>query len=163
MRKTIAALATAALVTGQAWGACEKPADAAALQVAALQQEMMVAALVCKAAGAYNDFVLSHRTALQQSDKTLLAFFIAANPQTGDGDYNLYKTELANKASMRSLNDMLFCARAAAFFQASQGRPLEEVLAMQPTGNAATQCRIVETATALQPSAKEDLPRTAEK
>jgi len=154
MRKSIAVLTAAlALMCTGTWAApvCERPADAAALRTAALQQEMMVAALLCKASGAYNDFVLSHRAALQDSDRTLMAFFVTANPRSGFDDYNLYKTELANNASLRALRDMLFCARVAANFEAATGRPLEQVLTSLPspvgTGNVA--CR--QTA-AVQPS-----------
>jgi len=72
-----------------------------------------------------------------------MAFFIAQNPRGGFDDYNLYKTELANNASLRALRDMLFCARVAANFAAASGRPLEQVLTSLPnpvgTGNVA--CR----------------------
>ena len=146
MGKSIAGLAAAlALICTQTWAApvCDRPADATALRTAALQQEMMVGALLCKASGAYNEFVLSHRAALQASDRTLMAFFIAQNPRGGFDDYNLYKTELANNASLRALRDMLFCARVAANFEAAAGRPLEQVLTSLPnpvgTGNGA--CR----------------------
>jgi hypothetical protein len=146
MRKSIAVLSAAfAFICTQAWAqpVCERPADAAALRTAALQQEMMVAALLCKASGAYNEFVLSHRAALQESDRTLMAFFVTANPRGGFDDYNLYKTELANNASLRSLHDTLFCTRVAANFEAAAGRPLEQVLTSLPspvgTGNIA--CR----------------------
>ncbi len=154
MRKSIAVLAAALALMGTgAWAApvCERPADAAALRTAALQQEMMVAGLLCKAAGAYNDFVLSHRAALLESDRALMAFFVTANPRRGSDDYNLYKTELANNASLRALRDMLFCARVAANFEAAAGRPLEQVLTSlpSPVGTGNITCR--ETA-ALQPS-----------
>jgi hypothetical protein len=146
MGKKIAVLSAAlALICTQTWAApvCDRPVDAAALRTAALQQEMMVGALLCKAAGAYNGFVLSHRDALQASDRTLMAFFITANPRGGFDDYNLFKTELANNASLRAIHDLAFCARVAANFEAASGRSLEQVLTSLPnpvgTGNVA--CR----------------------
>ena len=146
MGKRLTVLSAAlVLICTQTWAApvCDRPTDAAALKTAALQQEMMVGALICKASGAYNEFVLSHRAALQASDRQLMAFFIAQNPRGGFDDYNLYKTELANNASLRALRDMMFCARVAANFEAASGRSLEQVLTSLPnpvgTGNVA--CR----------------------
>jgi len=154
MGKRIAVLSAAlVLVCTQSWAApvCDRATDASALRTAALQQEMMVGALVCKAAGAYNGFVRSHQSALQASDRVLMAFFISANPRRGFDDYNLFKTELANNASLRAIHDMAFCARVAANFAAAAGRPLEQVLTSLPnpvgTGNVA--CR--ETAAAAPP------------
>jgi hypothetical protein len=135
MRKGIGAAAVAlALMIDQTGAAavCERAGDAMALKTAALQQEMMVAALVCRDVAAYNDFVLSHRAALQQSDAALLAFFVTANPRRGDADYNLYKTELANAASLRSMHDGAFCQEVRANFEASHGQPLEHALAVLP-------------------------------
>lgn len=144
MRRIMATVMVTVLAVTKAVGtpACERQQDAAALKTAALQQEMMVAAFACKAAGAYNNFVLTHRAALQASDRTLLAFFITANPRGGFDDYNLFKTELANNASLRSMRDALFCARVAAKFEAAEGHPLEQVLTLvpNPAGTGAIAC-----------------------
>ena len=74
MRKALVAAATV-LAQVPAWAspACERPEDAAAIHTAALQQELMVAAFLCHDIPAYNDFVLSHRSALQDSDRALMA------------------------------------------------------------------------------------------
>jgi hypothetical protein len=134
----------------QAGPVCQGPADAAALRTAALQQEMMVAALTCKEVAAYNDFVLSHRAALQASDKTLLRFFVAANPRGGDDAYNLYKTELANAASLRSMHEAGFCTRVRTNFEAAQGRSLEATLAAlpSPVDTGTVRCPLLEAAEA---------------
>lgn len=146
MRKRFAVLsAVLALLTtpASAQPVCARLADAMALRTAALQQEMMVGALLCKASGAYNDFVLTHRAALQASDHTLMAFFVTANPRGGFDAYNLYKTELANNASLRALHDTQFCARVAANFEAASGRPLAQVLTSlpSPVGTGTVACR----------------------
>ena len=144
MHKKIAAAVFALMFTPAiAAPICHSEADAMALKTAALQQEMMVAALVCKATGSYNEFVLSHRTSLQVSDQMLLAFFVTANPRGGFDDYNLFKTELANTASLRSLRDTLFCARAAANFAAAQGRTLDVLLhhLPHPAGTGPISCQ----------------------
>jgi len=147
-RSIVAAAAACALIVNQAWAgaACERPVDFAALRTAALQQEMMVAALACHAVADYNDFVLSHRAALQESDKALMAFFESANPRSGFDDYNLYKTELANSASMRSIKDGGFCDHARGDFQAAAGRTLEQALAVLPVDTGSVRCPLLEAA-----------------
>ena len=97
MRKALVAAATV-LAQVPAWAspACERPEDAAAIHTAALQQELMVAAFLCHDVAAYNDFVLSHQTALQDSDRALMAYFERQSPGAAFDAYNLFKTELAN-------------------------------------------------------------------
>jgi hypothetical protein len=130
---------------------CDRAQDAMALQTAALQQEMMVAALMCRDVSAYNAFVLSHQAALQESDRTLLAFFQGLNAATGDADYNFYKTELANGASLRSVRDPWFCYRNKANFNAAAGRSLEQALSVlpYPVDTGSLRCNRVSVTTAI--------------
>jgi hypothetical protein len=127
------AIATAlAMLTVPAVAACETPDDTLALHAAALQQEMMVAALQCADVAAYNNFVLVHRPALQQADRALMAYFqrTATNPFDA---YNLYKTELANASSLRFSTDRAFCTRMRADFRAAAKlSSLDHVLAEVP-------------------------------
>jgi len=111
------------LFSGNAWAgaACARPQDAMAVRVAALQQEMMVAAFMCHDIAAYNRFVISHQSELQDSDRALMDFFLQQSAQTGFGDYNLFKTELANVSSLRSVSDPLFCRRINANFRVALG------------------------------------------
>lgn len=136
MRKGIAVLLSV-LVSAQGavcWAApnCERPQDALALRASAMQQEMMVAALVCHDIEAYNHFVLGHRSELQNSDRALQAFFLSNNIKSGFEDYNAFKTERANAFSLRSLRDPQFCEQMNADFKASEDRPLEALLAELP-------------------------------
>jgi hypothetical protein len=105
-----------------------------AVRTAALQQEMMVAAFMCHDIAAYNRFVISHQGELQESDKALMTFFLQQNAQTGLGDYNLFKTELANVSSLRSVSDPQFCRRINANFGVALGRkePLAQLLSELP-------------------------------
>lgn len=133
VRNAVAAAAIACVAAvGAGAASCEKPQDAMAIRTAALQQEMVVAAFLCNDVAAYNNFVLSHQIALQQSDAVLMAFFQSANARTGFDDYNLYKTELANAASLRSATDRRFCGRVNANFRAALGRPLDQLLTALP-------------------------------
>jgi len=111
---------------------CERPAEAAAVQAAALQQEMAVAALMCNNVPGYNYFVITHRPDLLAADKALKDFFERANPGHGFDDYNSYKTDRANTASLRSHTDGGFCYKANANFRVATGRTLEETLAVAP-------------------------------
>ena len=132
MPKGVASLAVAIVLIHGATASCDRPQDAMAVQTAALQQEMMVAAFMCRDIAAYNNFVLSHQAALQESDRTLMSFFEQVSPQTAFDDYNFYKTELANTSSLRSIRDPQFCYRINANFTAAVGRSLEEVLFTVP-------------------------------
>ena len=124
------------LLCGQVWAAasCTRPQDAMAVRTAAVQQEMMVAALTCYDVDAYNRFVISHQGELQESDKALMDFFLQQDAQTGFDDYNFFKTELANASSLRSVRDPQFCRRANANFAVVLGRsePLAQLLVELP-------------------------------
>jgi hypothetical protein len=100
-------------------GTCASQTDASALRVAALQQELMVAAFTCHDVSRYNDFVRAHQPELIASDGALKAYFVK---RSGEAAYHTYKTELANSASLRSLRDDGFCSRAAREFDVSDDR-----------------------------------------
>ncbi len=116
------ALATIAMV-GQSLAAdmCAKPEEAMALKAAALQQELMVAALTCDDVGPYNHFVVSYQRELQQSDAALLTYF--QRTSAGAEKYNAYKTALANNFSLASLRGKQeFCGAADIAFGEAFGR-----------------------------------------
>jgi hypothetical protein len=124
MRKSLKAGAAAAilsLVAGHAMAAgpaaCAQPKDMEALQAAAVQQRLMVAALSCNAVSLYNQFVLAYQKDLQASDKALQQFFRRLNSKSGSADYHAYKTRLANSSSITSIGDMAaYCTNAQATF-----------------------------------------------
>ena len=109
---------------------CATASDRAALKTAAMQQELMVAALKCHSINEYNRFVLSHQPELINSDRALEAFFQRGDKARGTATYNKYKTELANDASLRSSQDPDgFCNAAAhAFDFALQPLSLTEIV-----------------------------------
>lgn len=99
---------------------CAKPQDTAALQTAAVQQRLMVAALSCDAVVLYNKFVTAYRKELQNSDQALQNFFRRLNTKTGTADYHTYKTHLANASSMQSIGNITeYCASAKQLFDAA--------------------------------------------
>ena len=103
-------------------GICARPDEAMALKTAAMQQEMMVAALYCNDVKPYNHFVLSHQRELQDSDAKLMAYFKRAEgPRKGETAYHAYKTGLANDFSLASLHGMqAYCASVNASFDAAE-------------------------------------------
>lgn len=111
---------------------CAQPQDVTALKTADMQQFLMVAALTCHKIPAYNNFVTSHQSELQKSDKVLLGYFMGRNAGTGDADYNAYKTSLANAASLKSLHDPAFCQGAEAAYAAALDRAVAQLVSQQP-------------------------------
>jgi hypothetical protein len=108
-------LANPALAAG-----CASPTEAAALRTAVIQQELMVAALQCHEAGAYNRFVLSYRGELQASDAALKAFFVRRGGEHGEAGYDTFKTKAANLSALeQARNAGAFCADAHALFAAA--------------------------------------------
>lgn len=122
MRKIILRTSVASLtllgLTGQAFaGSCANREDRMAMRVAALQQELMVAALTCHETPLYNAFVISYRGELQASDDTLKSYFTHTS---GVAEYHAFKTRLANEDSMRSIHDANYCYETGAAFDAAR-------------------------------------------
>jgi len=121
-----------------AWGEeiCARAPDITAMQAAAVQQELMVAAFSCNDFGLYNSFVVTYQKALQDSDKALEAYFLRRNADTGAADYHSFKTKLANSYSLRSSDDAkVFCGRTLRVFRAALNegpKTLAEFVMAQP-------------------------------
>ena len=118
---TIALFALSMSLAGQAQAAgCASPAEAAALKTAVMQQELMVAALQCHEASAYNRFVIAYRPELQDSDAALKAFFVRRGGEHGEAGYDTFKTKAANLSALEQARDTsAFCADAHALFGAA--------------------------------------------
>jgi len=161
LKKTLAASAAllmAALSAAAASAACLNRTDMHALQAAAVQQKLMVAAFTCQDSAAYNRFVLSHRGELQKSDATLMAFFKRGSG--GVAAYHTYKTHLANASALSSSRDDGFCGDASALFRrVSRGGSLDDVLDSMPTaGTGYSACYVASAA----PSTRQRTVRSAD-
>ncbi len=107
---------------GNAWAEdiCARAQDLTALQTAAVQQELMVAAYACNDSGLYNTFVVTFQRDLQASDTALQAYFLRLNPASGTADYHSYKTRLANTYALRTAsNTGEYCRRALTVFRSA--------------------------------------------
>jgi hypothetical protein len=102
---------------------CADADEVSALQTAAVQQELMDAALGCgqAAVGKFNAFQTTYGSELRRSDKTLLTMFKRVyGPSRGDAQYNLFKTNMASKAEIRRVHGLGdFCAAADLVFAAA--------------------------------------------
>jgi hypothetical protein len=105
---------------------CTRPQELEAIKTAAVQQELMVAALSCNATPRYNQFVTTFQGALQASDRALQAFFRRVAGRGGTAAYHAFKTRMANAASRRSIAHITnFCDGAENMFVAAldSGQP----------------------------------------
>jgi hypothetical protein len=97
---------------------CARPLEAAALHTAAVQQQLMVAALSCNAIPLYNQFVTMYQKDLFAADKSLQAYFKRLDAAKGTSNYHAYKTKLANSSSRTSIAHMTnYCDKAAEMFK----------------------------------------------
>jgi len=121
-----------------------------ALKTAAIQQQLMVAALYCNEVKLYNRFVVSYQKELQDSDATLKVYFHRANAASGEADYHAYKTRLANGFSLSSLHAMQrYCDNAQATFDTALGsgsQTLAELIAALPDARGDDRQECAETA-----------------
>ena len=127
LRLAVAVLATCSMA-GEAWAesVCAGAQDLTALQVASLQQQLMVAALACETDDVtlYNSFVTIYQQDLISSDAALQAWFLRRTPANGTDEYHAFKTRMANHFSVRSGVDRPgFCKSAEKLFhEALTGR-----------------------------------------
>jgi hypothetical protein len=102
---------------------CAKPVEVSAIQAAAIQQELMVAALTCNEITNFNAFQTGYSSELRASDATLERMFKRLFPGSrGEAEYHAFKTRLANNSSMRSIKDNPnYCHEASQVFAAALG------------------------------------------
>jgi hypothetical protein len=109
--KWLAAVAVCAISVTVGIGAsaaatqCVRSEEKKALEVRALQTDMMVAALSCNATREYNEFVTRFKSALNSHTHTLNGMFSRLYGRAADREYLRYTTSLANQASLASATD----------------------------------------------------------
>ena len=100
---------------------CARPDEVTAIQTAAIQQELMVAALTCNEIAHFNEFQTGYNKELRVSDSKLQKMFQRLYGfRQGEGEYHAFKTRLANDSSIRSIhNNPDFCREAGQVFAAA--------------------------------------------
>jgi hypothetical protein len=127
MRQAGAVLAIAAMMTSTAAQAagCASAAEVAAIQVAAVNQELTDAALACGPAAVtnFNRFARTFQRELRRSDAVLMAMFKRVHGAAkGNREYDSYKTRAianADKRRTRPGQHDNFCANALVVFDAA--------------------------------------------
>jgi hypothetical protein len=116
---TLGLLATSALATPPA--KCAKPDEVSAIQAAAIQQQLMVAALTCNEITNFNAFQTSFGPELRTSDSKLEHMFKRLfGGGRGEAEYHAFKTRLANNSSISSIHDnQTYCHAASMVFAAA--------------------------------------------
>jgi hypothetical protein len=115
------ALAVMTAATG-AIGAprCATSDEVTAIQAAAIQQQLMVAALTCNQIEHFNAFQTSYSKELRRSDANLEHMFRRLYAAHGEAEYHAFKTRLANNSSIRSIHDnQNYCHDAGLVFEAA--------------------------------------------
>lgn len=106
----------------------EPASGKAAFHVRALQTELMVAALTCKARAHYNDFAVKFQHVLVRHGRALKSRFHQTHGKSaGEKKLNAYVTALANKTSAKSVSEGdAYCARAMTTFAQLSVLPTEK-------------------------------------
>ncbi len=123
MRKKTGAIALAMMTASSGAMAaprCATSDEVTAIQAAAIQQQLMVAALTCSQIDHFNEFQVSYGKELRRSDASLEHMFRRLYAGRGEGEYHAFKTRLANDSSIRSIHDNQgYCRDAAIVFDAA--------------------------------------------
>jgi len=102
---------------------CARPDEVSAIQSAAIQQELMVAALTCNEIARFNAFQTGYSRELRSFDGALMRMFQRLyGSHQGQSEYHAFKTRLANNSSIRSsTGNPDFCHEASQVFAAALG------------------------------------------
>ena len=99
---------------------CATSDEVSAIQTAAIQQQLMVAALTCNQIDHFNAFQTTYGKELRRSDASLQRMFRRLYAGRGDAEYHAFKTRLANDSEMRSIHDNPgYCRDAGMVFDAA--------------------------------------------
>jgi hypothetical protein len=118
-----AIVASLVLAPGFAGAACFTEPEWKAAHVRVFQTDLQVAALECaNVAGhsytdEYNSFIAQFSDRLQANAKLLKAHFQRVYGGASGRELDVFVTKVANDASNRTMQDMLFCANSGALFR----------------------------------------------
>lgn len=107
----------------EAWARCMTQEERVAAQVRAVQTELMVAALSCRAVPGrdftahYNAFVQKHGERLIHNGRVLQGYFKARFGAQSGSRFDSFMTALANDLSRRSMASATFCDESVGLFQ----------------------------------------------
>ncbi|HEY2071097.1 MAG TPA: hypothetical protein VGG48_16185 [Rhizomicrobium sp.] len=117
----LAAVMLASSALAKAAPKCATADEVSAIQAAAIQQQLMVAALTCDQITNFNQFQVGFGPELRASDARLERMFKRMfGAGTGEAQYHAFKTRLANDSSINSIHDnTTYCHTASTVFEAA--------------------------------------------
>lgn len=133
----------AALIATEAAAApaCVRPKERTALEVRAVQTDLMVAALSCNFQPAYNKFMHRFGAALDRHTRTVHRFFDRSYGASGTSRATRYFTSFANRTALTSIGHLdQFCDHEASVLQAALAIPpnlLDTFASTQPAARLA--------------------------
>lgn len=125
VRILAAGLAAAVVATPVLAQSCLQPTERTAMEVRALQSQLMVAALSCNQTDQYNAFVTRNQRDLSDAYKSVTAHFkrVHGNVQ-GQRQLDNYITQLANAQSQDGIGQgSTFCQNVAPLFKQALAQP----------------------------------------
>jgi hypothetical protein len=125
VRILVAGLAAATIATPVLADSCLQPVERTAMEVRALQSQLMVAALACNKTDQYNAFVTRYQRDLGDAYKSVTSHFkrVHGNVQ-GQKQLDMYITSLANVQSQDGIDQgSTFCQNVTPLFQQAMAQP----------------------------------------
>lgn len=109
---------------------CVRPAERSAVDLRAVQSQLMVAAIACGRSEDYNQFVRRHQNELGAAHRTVFGVFRRAHGAQAQRQYDAYITNLANAQSQEGIRQgSHFCRDVGPLFQAALAAPNSSAVA----------------------------------
>jgi hypothetical protein len=108
---------------------CLTANDGRAVRLRMFRADLAVAALSCKQQDRYNSLVTRHQDELVRQGRALRAMFARLHHGNAERELNRFITHLANKASLKRLEQRNYCRTMARVFDEAQAQPLKGLLA----------------------------------
>jgi hypothetical protein len=103
---------------------CIRPAERSAVDLRAVQSQLMVAAIACGRSEDYNAFVRRYQADLGAAHRTVFGVFRRAHAAQAQRQYDQYITNLANAQSQDGIRQgSHFCRDIGPLFQAALAAP----------------------------------------
>ena len=109
--------------------ACLSPEEGRAVRMRMFRADLAVAALSCGQQSQYNNLVTRHQDELVRQGRALRAIFQRVNPRNAERELNRFITHLANRASLKRLEQPRYCQDMDRVFQEAQAQPRQGLMA----------------------------------
>jgi hypothetical protein len=129
-RSLVAGVTALAVATPALAQSCIPPTERTALDLRAVQSQVMVVALTCGRDADYNAFVTKYQRDLAAAYRTVGTYFRRVHGSAAQREHDVYITNLANAQSQVGISrGSFFCREQEAFLTAVQAQPNAAALA----------------------------------